>query len=119
MGGIEAKSAFEIFDCKGAFDVILGKPWLRKVCAIHNYFTDTITIGTDTHSEVLVNTVPLQSPSFLMPIDVTTTTNEQDLGHLNEQEWEPKEVEQQPLDTETRSHHGWVPQLEYEEQKCQ
>ena len=54
-----------------------------------------------------------------MPIDVTTTTNKQDLGHLDEQEREPKEVEQQPLDPKTRSHRRWVPQLEYEEQKRQ
>ena len=45
VGGTEAESAFEVFDCKGAFDVILGKPWLRKVRAIHDYVTDTITIG--------------------------------------------------------------------------
>ena len=28
VGGIEAESSFKVFDCKGAFDVILGKPWL-------------------------------------------------------------------------------------------
>jgi len=43
VGGIQAESSFEIFDCKNAFDVILGKPWLKKVRAIHDYSTDTIT----------------------------------------------------------------------------
>ena len=119
VGGIEAESAFEIFDCKGAFDVILGKPWLRKVRAIHDYFTDTITIGTDTQREALINSVPPQPPSSLMPIDVTATTNEQDPGQLDEQEQESEEVEQRPLDPETRLHRGWIPQLEYEKQKHQ
>lgn len=94
MGGIEAESAFEIFDCKGAFNVILGKLWLKKVCAIHDYFTDMITIGTDTQREALINSTPPQPPSSLMPIDVTATTNEQDPGQFDEQEQESKEVEQ-------------------------
>ena len=54
-----------------------------------------------------------------MPIDATATTNEQDLRHLDEQGQEPEKVEQWPLDPETHSHRGWVPQLEYEEQKHQ
>jgi len=119
VGGTEAESVFEVFDCKGAFDVILGKPWLRKVRAIHDYFTDIITIGTDTHQEALVNSIPLQSPPSLMPIEITIATNEQVLEHPEEQEQEPKQLEHQPLDSETHSHRSWVPQLEYEEQKRQ
>ena len=119
VGGIAAMSAFKIFDCKDAFDVILGKPWLKKVRAIHDYSTDTITIGNNTHREALVNSVPFQPPSSLMPIDATATTNEQDLRHLDKQGQEPEKVEQWPLDPETRSHRRWVPQLEYEEQKHQ
>lgn len=38
------EQSFEVFDSKGAFDMILGKPWLRAVEAIHAYATNTITI---------------------------------------------------------------------------
>jgi len=43
VGETGALSSFEIFDCKGAFDVILGKPWLKAVRAHHDYVTDEIT----------------------------------------------------------------------------
>jgi hypothetical protein len=72
VGGTGAPSRFEIFDCKGAFDVILGKPWLKAVRAQHNYVTDEITIGKEGEQEVITNVLdtdtkkddpPLQPPS--------------------------------------------------------
>lgn len=55
VGGVEAWSTFEVFDCGDAFDVILGKPWLREVSAIHNYATDTITITDGPNTTNLTN----------------------------------------------------------------
>jgi transposase InsO family protein len=55
VGGIGALSSFEIFDCKGAFDVILGKPWLKEVRAQHDYVRDEITIGNVGEQEVITN----------------------------------------------------------------
>lgn len=55
VGGTGALSSFEVFDCKGAFDVILGKPWLRAVRAHHDYVTDEITIGNMGEQEVITN----------------------------------------------------------------
>jgi hypothetical protein len=37
VSNTEAISDFEVFDCQGAFDVILGKPWLWDIHAIHDY----------------------------------------------------------------------------------
>ena len=54
-GGTGALSCFEIFDCKDAFNVILGKPWLKAVRAQHDYVTDEIAIGADGEQEVLTN----------------------------------------------------------------
>ena len=54
-GGTGALSCFEIFDCKDAFNVILGKPWLKAIRAQHDYITDEITIGADGEQEVLTN----------------------------------------------------------------
>ena len=47
VGGTGAPSCFEIFDRKNTFNVILGKPWLKAICAQHDYITDNITIGVD------------------------------------------------------------------------
>ena len=55
VGGTGAPSCFEIFDCKNAFDVILGKPWLKAVRAQHDYITDRITIEVDGEQEVITN----------------------------------------------------------------
>jgi hypothetical protein len=55
LGGLTFYTYFLIFDCQGAFDVILGKPWLHEACAIHHYATDTIIISTDTETAVIGN----------------------------------------------------------------
>src|SRR6266481_2994278 len=44
VAGTKTAQTLEVFDSKGAFQVILGKPWLRDVQAIHRYRMDQITI---------------------------------------------------------------------------
>ena len=55
LGGMKFHTHFVIFDCQGAFDIILGKPWLLEARAVHHYATDTITVSTDTESAVIGN----------------------------------------------------------------
>jgi len=55
VGETGALSSFEIFDCKGAFEVILGKPWLKAVRAQHDYITDEIIIGKKGEQETITN----------------------------------------------------------------
>ncbi|KAF8231214.1 hypothetical protein L208DRAFT_1196038, partial [Tricholoma matsutake] len=55
VGGTTARCTFEVFDCNNAFDVILGKPWLRTVKAIHYYEQDRIVIGQEWNMDILVN----------------------------------------------------------------
>ncbi|KAJ7764192.1 hypothetical protein DFH07DRAFT_770599 [Mycena maculata] len=55
VGGVRAAAWFEVFECSGTFDVILGKPWLHSVRAIHNYETDEIRIRSKTEDAVLQN----------------------------------------------------------------
>jgi hypothetical protein len=68
-----------------AFDVILGKPWLEEVDAMHHYKTDTITINTSTtqividNKERTANTIPDPAPTSSIvpedrPIDNIPTT---------------------------------------------
>lgn len=55
VGNVGSPSWFEIFECDGAFDVILGKPWLKAVKAIHDYSTDEITITYDGDKDTIPN----------------------------------------------------------------
>ena len=55
IGNVGSPSWFEVFECDGAFDIILGKPWLRAVKAIHDYSTDEITITYDGNSNTIPN----------------------------------------------------------------
>ena len=55
VGNIGAPSWFEVFECGNAFDVILGKPWLKAVKAVHDYSTDEITITHDGESKTIPN----------------------------------------------------------------
>ena len=71
VGNISAESWFEVSNSHGAFDIILGKPWLRQVKAIHNYDTDTLTISQGKISETVMNEAP-QAPS----LTTNTTENE-------------------------------------------
>ncbi|KAJ7330930.1 hypothetical protein DFH08DRAFT_708521, partial [Mycena albidolilacea] len=55
VGGVSAVISFEIFECDGAFDILLGKPWLHSVHALHNYETDEIHIRSSGCETVLYN----------------------------------------------------------------
>ncbi|KAJ6537462.1 hypothetical protein B0H10DRAFT_66513 [Mycena sp. CBHHK59/15] len=55
VGGVRVRAWFEVFDCGGAFDVILGKPWLHAVLAIHEYGDDTIRIRAGDGEAVIQN----------------------------------------------------------------
>ena len=55
IGQVKMTTYFVVFDCQGAFDVILGKPWLVETGAHHDYKTNTITIPCDWGVEVIKN----------------------------------------------------------------
>jgi hypothetical protein len=82
VGGTGALSSFEIFDCKGAFDVILGKPWLRAVRAQHNYITDEITIGNEGEQEVITNGLGTNQEEMNIPQTTPATTTQETLVAL-------------------------------------
>jgi hypothetical protein len=63
VAGIGAPSWFEVFDSHGAFDIILGKPWLQRVKAIHDYETDQITITENGNTETISNTLDKPTPT--------------------------------------------------------
>ena len=75
VGGTGAPSHFEIFDCKGAFNVILGKPWLKVIRAQHDYVTDEITIGKDSKQEVITNILDLDTKKDDPPLQPPSSDN--------------------------------------------
>ncbi|KAF8492473.1 hypothetical protein JB92DRAFT_2751694 [Gautieria morchelliformis] len=44
VANITKTQSFEIFESHGAFEVILGKPWLQAVKAMHDYEADKLNI---------------------------------------------------------------------------
>jgi hypothetical protein len=68
VGGTGALSSFEVLDCRDAFDVILGKPWLKAVRAQHDYATYRITIGIAGEQEVITNLLDIEPTPVLTNI---------------------------------------------------
>lgn len=106
VGGTSAMATFKVFDCGGAFDVMLGKPWLHEVCATHNYFTDTDTIRTGLKKEELTNEEP------------TMDTIVEQISTSAESKTKPEPNKDTP--TQPSPKHlscTWVPQMKYEADK--
>ena len=87
VGGVSAASWFKVFDSHGAFDVILGKPWLTQVKATHDYDTDQLSTtnngATDTLSNeasVVQTEEPEPTPTNMpvMPVTVDPKTPPED-----------------------------------------
>ena len=72
-----------MFDSRGAFDIILGKPWLRQVKAIHDYNTDQIVITQNDNTETLSNSLSTPPPTTIR----TTQTAETDPRIQMDREW--------------------------------
>lgn len=60
LGGIEKKGRFEVFDSKGAWSFLFGKPLLQIFKAVHDYEYDTVTLklpgqqdGIELHNTLL------------------------------------------------------------------
>lgn len=78
IGGTISYTHFVVFDCDGAFDVILGKPWLNEVNAMHNYRTDTIVINTESEPRITIGNAELQTTNNTPePMPTLTITTEE------------------------------------------
>ena len=55
VAGAKVTQSFEVFDSNRAFEIILGKLWLKSMRATHHYMTDEITIATDDRVATLTN----------------------------------------------------------------
>lgn len=69
VGNVSATSWFEVFESNGAFDVILGKPWLEQVDAVHRYRTDTLEItGANGDTDKLSNQTITETEDIIQAI---------------------------------------------------
>jgi hypothetical protein len=75
VGGIGAPSWFEVFDSRGALDIILGKPWLCRVKAIHDYDKDQITITQNGNTEVISNLLTTQPTTAIHSVQEPAETS--------------------------------------------
>jgi hypothetical protein len=96
IGGTTSFTHFEVFDCGYAFNIILGKPWLQEVRAIHNYATDTIRIPMELSHTTITNTLETEQdvvmaeripildihPSLVSPYDTNTMEPHRSLDDL-------------------------------------
>ncbi|KAG1879698.1 hypothetical protein C8R48DRAFT_589180, partial [Suillus tomentosus] len=41
---VKVRTSFEVFDSRGAWSLLIGKPLLEQLQAVHNYTNDTIMI---------------------------------------------------------------------------
>ena len=95
VGTTKALSSFKVFDCKDAFNVILGKPWLKAVQAQHDYITDTITIGNEGEQEAITNILETSPNNVTSGINPVMLSNAGEFRQENNEETE-QEQEQTP-----------------------
>ncbi|KAF9038813.1 hypothetical protein BDZ89DRAFT_945629, partial [Hymenopellis radicata] len=55
VGGIARRGAFEVFAGGGSWDMLFGKPLLRKFHAVHEYLTDTVAMSIGDVQVILPN----------------------------------------------------------------
>lgn len=100
VGHVSASSWFEVFDSGGAFDVILGKPWLEQVDAVHRYRTDTLEItGANGDRDHLSNQTISETDDAIRDVPMSMLDEEQSDRNKEtgerEREEAPEEHEEQ------------------------
>ncbi|QRV96745.1 Retrovirus-related Pol polyprotein from transposon opus [Ceratobasidium sp. AG-Ba] len=93
---------FEVFDSRGAFEVLLGKPWLTLAKAVQSFDDDTLWLPGDTGA--LENKYPLTLTEESELIEegngIIQTTREDNANVKEESSSELVETKQEPRDTE-------------------
>ncbi|GLB40100.1 hypothetical protein LshimejAT787_0706100 [Lyophyllum shimeji] len=116
VGGTIVNTTFEVFNCGEAFDVILGKPWLKQMRAIHDYETDLILLrgpaATETTkaAEIITNQVDSVNESAIPEILMVT--------EALEATQEPNKANETPDADAPRPERGWKRQDVYEVEKA-
>lgn len=72
VGSVSASSWFKVFDSHGAFDIILGKPWLKQVKATHDYGSDQLSITNSGTTDTLLNEASINQPKEQEPVPTNT-----------------------------------------------
>ncbi|KAG8723899.1 hypothetical protein FRC09_001302 [Ceratobasidium sp. 395] len=108
MDGVQIVAEFEVFDSGGAFEVLLGKPWLTSVKAEQRFGDDSLKLKGLT--EPLPNGYPLKErttqPAYMREMEVEREAKEETKEEVKEEvkEWmeEAKEEEREEVASEER-----------------
>lgn len=68
LGDVSKRGAFEVFDSGGAWDVLFGKPLLRRFEVVHDYRLDTVYIPAGDSTLVLSNVAAVRPTEALMGV---------------------------------------------------
>lgn len=96
MDEVQRRTSFEVFDSGGAFEVLLGKPWLTETKAVQSFEDDCLRLpGIE---KPLRNGFPLLEPEAEMAptgseeVKVERVNDDEDDQAVEEEEEEPREV---------------------------
>jgi len=80
LGGIRADGEFKVFDSRGSWDFLFGKPLLHHFKALHDFDTDTVTIRSAHESVQLCNSTENCTPKTPTGISLTLDVEQQELS---------------------------------------
>lgn len=81
VGGVKFKTAFLVLDVTEAYEMLLGRPWLRAAGAIHDWGTGELTMQLK-NNKVSVDTRPTTVPIACRPSLVHITEPTEVLARL-------------------------------------
>ncbi|QRW08679.1 Retrovirus-related Pol polyprotein from transposon opus [Ceratobasidium sp. AG-Ba] len=58
ISNVRKEVEFEVLDSRGAFNLLVGKTWLRAASALHNFANDTLILHADTGPIIVENQNP-------------------------------------------------------------
>ena len=76
VGGVKFETSFLILDVGEAYDMLLGRPWLRAAGAVHNWGIDELTMKLESKT-VMISTAPTSIPGKSRPGHLYVTEPEE------------------------------------------
>ncbi|KAK7451762.1 hypothetical protein VKT23_012441 [Stygiomarasmius scandens] len=114
MKGLEVEGSFEVFDSKGSWQLLFGKPLLQRFQAIHEYKNDTIHISMGPESRTVFNDVLGLQVLEKLPTAATVEEVEDEevgLGTTGQEALLPKELRPEGMKL-CRDKQGAMPEVE-------
>ena len=82
LGGTEFEGEFEVFDSKGGWAFLFGKPLMRVARAIHDFETDVVKIRSKSGTITLTNQINEEAAERAIALGVSLTLDAKQWGTL-------------------------------------